>query len=204
MMENNTDRGFRLFTIFAMAPAFALLLPYGMNSEGTICPTIGLVPMAFSACTGVVHVMGKAKSRAGNTVMDLFCACFLISILMPGWIDMAARDFSRNHNGVTMLGTYGTVPMMFNFIIHAWFVLRELRWSGLFTRKTCPHCNCSLSRSDRQAHREYQHVATEETGAGGDSKERSVSVHFVDEEQGGPSVSIDARPSTDDESARLL
>lgn len=118
-MERNTDHTLRLLTIIAWVPAFALLLPHGIITE-TLCPVLGIIPMTFSALTGLVHLVGKAKYRAGNIVMDLFCACFLLSILIPGWVFMAgdssymrySRYWGYNVAPLTMVGTYGMVPMV--------------------------------------------------------------------------------------------
>lgn len=119
-MEHNTDRNLRLLTIVGWIPAVAFLLPHGIITE-MMCPVLGIIPMTFSALAGLAHLAGKAKSRAGNIVLDLFCACFLISILIPGWLFIASQEdlnyyYARWYNvaGMAMLGTYGMVPMIIN------------------------------------------------------------------------------------------
>ncbi|KAK5121808.1 hypothetical protein LTR85_004683 [Meristemomyces frigidus] len=204
-MEPSTARVFRIITILAFAPTVAFVLPHGIGTH-MLCPALGILPMAISACVGLVHVLGKAKFRAVSIAMDIFCACFLIGVLIPSWVFIASGGswWYGVNAGLVMVGTYGTVPMMVNFMIHTWFVLCELHWRGLFPKKTCPHCNGALGRSSGRAQQGYQHVGREETNASGDGKEASSSVRFMDEEQGGPSKSMDGRPSTDDEAARLL
>jgi len=110
--QSAADRGLRLLTILAWIPAFALSLPHGLAS-GYPCPAVGILPMSFSACVGIFNLTKKAKLHGVNIAMDLFCALFLIGVLIASWIMLSWTDFSR-HARTTMLGTYGTVPMMMN------------------------------------------------------------------------------------------
>lgn len=111
--HKSADHSLRLITILAWFPVFALLLPHGIVTRQAL-PVIGIVPMTFSACTGLVHLTGYAKIRAANIIIDLFCVCFLISILIPSWVFMAQEGRYYRSNGSTMLGAYGTSPMMMN------------------------------------------------------------------------------------------
>jgi len=108
----NWNLALRLVTVLGWIPAFALLLPYKISGGSPIVPTLGIVPITFSALVGLVHLAGKAKYRYANIFLDLFCAAFLIGILIPGWILMA--DGWEASAGLTMLGTYGTIPLMVN------------------------------------------------------------------------------------------
>lgn len=103
----------RLITILAWIPAFALGLPHGLTAHSPPCPAIGIIPMSISACLGITHLAKKTKYRSANIAMDLFCACFLISVLIPSWIFLTWRDLSMDGR-LRVLGTYATVPMMLN------------------------------------------------------------------------------------------
>jgi hypothetical protein len=78
------DRSLRLTTVFAWIPSFALLLAFGIVSNAVV-PPLGLIPQTFSSITGIVHLAGRARSRAANFTMDLLCAVMLICFLIPGW-----------------------------------------------------------------------------------------------------------------------
>ena len=85
------DRTLRLLTVLFWLPAFALLLPHGIIS-GAICPVLGIVPVTFSAVSGVLHlldVFSMTTHRTPAILLDVFCAAFLIGILIPGWVFMA-------------------------------------------------------------------------------------------------------------------
>jgi len=111
--QDATDRPLRLLTILAWIPAFALALPHGIETH-LLCPAIGVLPMTFSVCIGIIHLAGKSKSRGINLAMDLFCALFLIAVLIPSWIFLADHIRRLTSVGKTMMGTYATVPMMLN------------------------------------------------------------------------------------------
>lgn len=113
-MENKhseVDRFLRIITIGAWIPAFPFLLAHGIVTN-LICPVLGIIPMTFSAITGIVHLSGGAKYRGANILVDLFCGTFLIGILIPGWCLLSGGW--RWNAGEVMVGTYGTVPMMIN------------------------------------------------------------------------------------------
>jgi len=111
------DRTLRLVTVLGWPFAFALLLPYGITAA-QVCLPLGLLPMSFSACAGLVHLSGKAKSAVGNAITDLFCALFLVAILIPSWVFLQQGKIGNWWGsvdpGLTMLGTYGSVPLMLN------------------------------------------------------------------------------------------
>ena len=117
-MERNGDRALRLASIFAWIPAFALLLPHRINT-GRVLPVLGIAPITFSAVTGIFHVAGRAKSRTAYRLMDLFCASFLISVLIPSFVALAEyNNYGRwCMAGIIMLGSYGTVPLMMSLYV---------------------------------------------------------------------------------------
>lgn len=111
-MERSSDRVLRLITVVGWIPAMAFSIAHGVIAS-TIFPALGTIPMSFSCITGLVHLTGYAKRRSANILMDLFVACFLISILVPTWVKMAdGSHWWYPGPGVVMLGTYGTMPMM--------------------------------------------------------------------------------------------
>ncbi|KAK5130582.1 hypothetical protein LTR08_001901 [Meristemomyces frigidus] len=191
--RSTTDHPFRLLTVLAWIPAFALSLPHGVR--GHLFPALGILPMTFSACTGLVHLANQAKSRGVNIAMDVFCACFLIAILVPSWITLSS---GWEDSGVTVLGTYGTAPMMMNFAFHICFVLHAINWRAIFRQgKTCPHCHGDLTSRRRHG---YLRVDGDETPR----PEDKGHAHADNGEGVGPMASQDPQPSTDDEAARLV
>ena len=105
------DLAARALTIFLWIPALAFLVPYGVDT-GSICPAIGMIPTTLSALIGVVHVTGRARSQPLNIALDLFAACFLLGILIPGWVTLAESSRWYSSVGTIMVGTYGTAAMM--------------------------------------------------------------------------------------------
>lgn len=117
-MDACNARVFRIITILAIVPTLAFAIPYSAI-VGTLFPALCIVPLTISACVGVAHVMGKAKSRAGNVAMDVFCAVCLLSFLIPACVFISGeRGYWRfTTRGVTMLGAYATVPVMVNLYV---------------------------------------------------------------------------------------
>lgn len=91
-------------------------------------------------------------------------------------------------------------------VIHCWFVLREIRIRNPFQQERCPHCYGDLTNKRHQKQsRAMSHVSS-------DSKESYEPVHIVDADEGAPAEGPSynhhdgnqPRPSTDDETARLV
>lgn len=101
----------RIITMLTWIPAFALSLPYGIDT-GTVVPALGIMPMSFSALMGMVHLTGWARSRVGNLLMEIFCSCFLLGVLIAFWVVLSHKMWKRP--SLLMLGSYATVPMMVN------------------------------------------------------------------------------------------
>ncbi|KAK3073669.1 hypothetical protein LTR53_004533 [Teratosphaeriaceae sp. CCFEE 6253] len=235
MKHRTPDHSVRLVTLLLWLPAFVFLLPYGINTNN-LCPALGLVPMSVSVVIAAVHLAGKMPYRPLNILLDLFNACFLLGILIPGWVTLAE---GRTHGwrsyqteaGIEMTGTYGIAPMMVNLlrrspnraqvtdanlsVIHTYLGLRELYYAyrSRNTAATCPHCHSSIAKRGGKgpyaAIGEYDpEEAAEEHSE--DSKESFHSSHGQISLKGDEpteviaSSSKEPRPSTDDETARLV
>ncbi|KAK3654554.1 hypothetical protein LTR56_003200 [Elasticomyces elasticus] len=204
MHKRSPDHNVRLLTLVLWIPAFSFLLPYGIIAH-KICPSLGIAPMTISALIAVMHIYGMAKSRIVNFIFDIFVALFLLGTLIPGWITLADGNSWVNYTntGDTMVGTYGTVPLMVNFIIHTYYGFRELYVAWTTPSKKCPHCN-----------KAYIAVSADDTDDpamverdSNDSKEsfHSSQGHItLNEDHPFQSSSKEPRPSTDDETARLV
>ncbi|KAK3721583.1 hypothetical protein LTR37_003139 [Vermiconidia calcicola] len=152
-----SDRALRLATIFAWVPAVAFLIPYGALT-GNWFPTVALVPMTVSLCYGLIvtfdskhiklnhdniHVRGRAYEI--SWLVDTICALLLFAFLIPGWINLDNERSWWSTGRITVVGTYGTVPLMVNCAIHAFFALRGfggLRkcFHDMFSSPSCVHC----------------------------------------------------------------
>ncbi|KAG9947002.1 hypothetical protein KCU85_g6131, partial [Aureobasidium melanogenum] len=139
------DRILRTTTLISFFPALGLLIPYGIVSN-TVFPALGLVPAFFSAILGLLSLMGNFRWSQLALYMDMFLAISILSILLPFWVLNAGSRQWWNSAGVVMLGTYGTVPLLMNFWIHAFFVVRHLfRMCETFTlTRTCPNCRTNI------------------------------------------------------------
>lgn len=123
---------------------------------------------------------------------------------------------------MVMLGTYGTVGLMLAFALHAYFALRDLRLPRLgrnMMGTTCSHCHASLRQRTAPAGpsaAEYQplHASFEDSSRSSEESFQSATTAILDADagmgEGRASTSSSAvepgmlRPSTDDETARLL
>ncbi|KAK0259244.1 hypothetical protein LTR91_006103 [Friedmanniomyces endolithicus] len=193
MKHHTPSHPLRLLTLLLWIPAFAFLLPYGILTE-ELCPTLAIAPMTFSAALATLHLAGKAKSRPANILADLFVALFLLGALIPGWVSMASV-----HGGG----------------VHAYCFFRELYYACRAPTKTCPHCHGSLGRTPKRSvyasvPGDNDDVAVPEMAEEGDSNESKESFHssqgriVLADEEPRPSSSKSPRPSTDDETARLV
>ncbi|KAK0939515.1 hypothetical protein LTR29_008884 [Friedmanniomyces endolithicus] len=218
MKHHTPSHPLRLLTLLLWIPAFAFLLPYGILTE-EICPTLAIAPMTFSAALATLHLAGKAKSRPANILADLFLGLFLLGALIPGWVSMASvhgrYGWRGWQMGTTMVGTYGTVPVMVSFGVHAYCFFRELYYACRAPTKTCPHCHGTLGRTPKRSvyasvPGDNDDVAVPEMAEEGDSNDSKESFHssqgriVLADEEPRPSSSKSPRPSTDDETARLV
>lgn len=99
------------------------------------------------------------------------------------------------------------VANVYQSAIHSYFVLREITFGWLgFGEKTCPNCHCNISHN-RRAPRGYRQAPGEYEDAqdSDDSKETFHPAQMTkDQQQPKASSSKEPRPSTDDETARLV
>ncbi|KAK3721293.1 hypothetical protein LTR37_003168 [Vermiconidia calcicola] len=195
------DRCLRYITMLTWPLGFALLLPQGILSR-LPCPAIGIVPLTLSALFGLINAKYRPKNKGLNVSIDFFIGLFLLGTTIPGLVMILARYRPyRGGQGQTMLGAFGCAV----FCIHAFFVFREI---GIFriignmfsfnSCSTCPHCRRDLRLLwDMTPNGSSTHSS--------DSKEEYVSAPAeYDEQDGRPSMSVEPRPSTDDETARLV
>ncbi len=98
--------------------------------------------------------------------------------------------------------------------IHAYYFFRELYYACRAPTKTCPHCHGSLGRTQKRSVYASvpgeDDVAVPEMAEEGDSNDSKESFHSsqgriaLADEEPRPSSSKSPRPSTDDETARLV
>ncbi|KAK4617951.1 uncharacterized protein CLAFUR5_11538 [Fulvia fulva] len=150
---SDSDRMLRNVTIWMWLPAFPFLLAHGIMTN-QLRPVLGIIPVTFSAISGLVHVSGRAS------------------------------------------------------LLHAFFVFREtfrINW------RYCPHCHMDLNINV------YTHEDKAMFQDSSNGKESYGPVTFVDQEHDNSSASSSKmtivasasqykqpRPSTDDETARLV
>nr|POE71841.1 hypothetical protein CFP56_11717 [Quercus suber] len=213
-MENSAalskgDRTLRQILMVTWIPAFAFLLAHGIIS-GKVVPVLSIIPMTFSVVTSAIYLLSH-KTHSSNLAAfaDTFIVAFLVGTLAPGWVMLS--DW-RSDPSTIIVGTYGTAPCLVNLVIHAYYVLCWLSSavvSMATTKNSCPHCDGALSFSRFRFHRAattpaYEHVSGDE--ASQHSSEESFKVAIADQETAAEmeSVSHEPRPSTDDETARLV
>ncbi|EME40448.1 hypothetical protein DOTSEDRAFT_46827 [Dothistroma septosporum NZE10] len=109
--DRDRDRLLRQITIYTLLPSVPFLLAHGIMTH-ILCPVLGIIPMTISAVSGIWHVWGGTPSRAVSGFVDVFVAGFLLGILFPGWIFMVGNGAAVE----VILGTYGTVGMIGNFL----------------------------------------------------------------------------------------
>ncbi|KAH0261489.1 hypothetical protein KCU91_g13979, partial [Aureobasidium melanogenum] len=146
------DRMLRTTTLIAFFPALGLLIPYGIVSTTTI-PALGLIPAFFSATFGLLSLQVNFRWSQLVLYIDTSLAIFIFSILLPFWVLSAGRRRWED-GGVVMLGTYGTVPLLIDFCIHAFFALRHLFRTWIIPSIT--RVPAEKSRHSRESEALYQ------------------------------------------------
>jgi hypothetical protein len=71
--KNEEYRQLRAVTVLAFIPGFSLLLPAGIRSSHAL-PAMGIAPLAFSACQGVLILTGRLQLASKKALIDLFLA----------------------------------------------------------------------------------------------------------------------------------
>ncbi|KAI5363031.1 hypothetical protein Slin14017_G067120 [Septoria linicola] len=198
---SDSDRILRIITIILFLPSLPFLLVHGIRTAH-IFPVLGLVPLFLSSCMGALHLSGKARLRGFNILLDLFIAVFMMAMLIPGWIYLAHNGWYSD-SGIVMCGTYGTTGVMAGFCLHSYFVLKEINWRFTpFSGTVCPHCDRQIhvrdgkKQSMAESKDEYQPLTMTDNTAGPSFHDGRASGEYKDESRG--------RPSTDDETARLV
>lgn len=121
-----SDKGLRWITLANVFIGIIMLIPAGALSQ-ELYPALGLAflgPSAFLALY-ILYVQRKyprVTLPPGFVVcLDFVFALGLLGSLIAGWVLLAqggSRWWRNSSTGVTMLGTYGTVPMMISLCVH--------------------------------------------------------------------------------------
>ncbi|KAH8890903.1 hypothetical protein GQ53DRAFT_162765 [Thozetella sp. PMI_491] len=146
-------RVLRIVTSATFLPAFPLCLAHGVVSHSPV-PAVGLVPLAFSAGTGIFLL---ARGRAGGTAtagepaaveegqaegqegedssptrsaphpLIVFAADVVLAVaLMVVLVFTWIRTGHGQPAQLAMLASYATIPLLINFLIHLYLAVREL------------------------------------------------------------------------------
>ncbi|KAI7542522.1 hypothetical protein KC331_g7928 [Hortaea werneckii] len=178
---------------------FALLLAHGAT-QAVLLPALGIIPMTLSSLTGLIHLRGILDGfRLTTLLLDFFCAAFLFALLMPSWLVIARRYGHWYGAGTIMLAAYGTVPLMVQ--------LRRARFGEYQDLPTGGDDETSIPGSGKQPQQQQQQQQQETGRVFLEDKEQ----HSKDDQRKRPSTSSYSsagegipRPSTDDETARLV
>ncbi|KAF2841714.1 hypothetical protein M501DRAFT_1000993 [Patellaria atrata CBS 101060] len=176
------DLALRKLNIYTFIPAFALNFAH-VGVAHKAFPAIGLVPQLFSTLlsfiilhhhtvmarhashSGVGGKVSKPKSAllAGSIfAADLIIGLSILTCLFFAWFVGLKRGYywSEDHN--LILGTYATMPLLVNFIVHTIFTLRTLAtflplrlFSFSNFTGTCPHCSRSLDSPTLEPRSKY-------------------------------------------------
>lgn len=156
--------------------------------------------MTISALYAILCILRLAKSGAVNLLVDSLLALGLIACITAALMRILHRWHWRHYSAEpAVVGTFAVIPLMLNACIHIYFVLSEIPWkkigsSFLGTESaTCPHCQQSMR---------VRWMHDEGKSMGG--KKGYTAVSTVDGNQEGRPSSSYGRPSTDDETARLV
>ncbi|KXT10355.1 hypothetical protein AC579_9160 [Pseudocercospora musae] len=108
---------------------FSVLGEYNNNNWLTVISSSSMSPR-LPTMTTAGFSPEEANGRPVLRARDRVSRIINISILIPGWVFVAEENCWRWWCGgsgiVTMVGSHGTVPMMISFVIHTWFVLKEM------------------------------------------------------------------------------
>ncbi|GJN69683.1 hypothetical protein PLIIFM63780_000120 [Purpureocillium lilacinum] len=126
----------RYLSIATLPVGVALLLAHGVTA-GRAVPALGLIPMAGSAVVAIVSlrrqktlaVWSPVHRIAAQTILlaDFILALSYLAVLIPSWITLSRRHWrDPTNNSLVILGTYGTVVLLFNWIIHTFFTFAFL------------------------------------------------------------------------------
>ena len=222
-LQRASDRSLRWVLVWTYIPSFVVLLVYGVASKDAL-PALGIIPLTFSTTVAIVHISTRPRKEleALAVFIDLVSALGLFGVLVASWIDMQRNYWIDKETA--MAASYGMAGMLVNFVIHLWFVLRRLimpvlsyAWSmcGWFETAKCANCQAALSHGSypgqSSAYRPMRSRRDDDEESH-DSKEsfrdtptaRNVLDMEDTSNEPRPSSSKAPRPSTDDETARLV
>ncbi|KAL1632840.1 hypothetical protein SLS56_003330 [Neofusicoccum ribis] len=113
----------RRITMANFVPAFPLLLAHGLAANEAL-PAVGLVPLAGSVLLGgfvlyrdrVAAIGSPIRSLSPSNVFfaDVLLSLVYIGLLIGSWVTLGEESWGRR--SLIILGTYGTVFMMVNFV----------------------------------------------------------------------------------------
>jgi len=169
----NTARLLRTISVCTFIPALAFNIAHGVVYQCAL-PALGLIPHAFSVALAV-HELGwwewfrKPEYRIILqddpeetkpsplriliiTLLDTVFGLSLTGCIVGAYIIIVSRSgwYYGGNVGLSILGTYATLPYIMNALIHGFFLLKSA-WEAskqCVTVKqlaTCPHCHGSLS-----------------------------------------------------------
>ncbi|KAF6811626.1 hypothetical protein CSOJ01_05610 [Colletotrichum sojae] len=135
----------RKITIVFFPFAFTLLLIHGIITNCSF-PALDILPLAGSALLSILILRRDLLAALGSPIQalsesnifaaDIVLLVFDFIFLIISWATIR-EPWDR---GQIVLGTYGTVPLMVDFGIHAYLSVSQL--GHMFVRRSCdcPHC----------------------------------------------------------------
>ncbi|SMR58494.1 unnamed protein product [Zymoseptoria tritici ST99CH_1A5] len=210
--SNSTSHpSLRLLTALSLPFSFAFILPFAILDNALIL--IGLIPLSISALLSIVHHRRDARSASirfdkkshwsclgvTSTLVEMLLPVVYLVCLVPIWMKLGGSWRST----MVLVGTYGTVGMVANMLIHTYITLRAIPWARFGLGTTCPECRAKSQTQQRAA------PMAERSGGmyqkpGAATKTRAVDARDGEEEDS-PGVEYDdARSDVDDETARLV
>nr|OQO27999.1 hypothetical protein B0A51_05357 [Rachicladosporium sp. CCFEE 5018] len=147
-------RALRLSPLLMWPFGFSLGLAHGLKT-GQALPALTIVPCSFSVLYALVMVRERRTSisRGKLALVDLALCLMHVGFLVPAIVFLCQTAWYYNAED-TMLGSYATVPTMFDLGIHAYLTLVSLPHIDTFLRsllqsprphpETCPNCHTSL------------------------------------------------------------
>ncbi|KAF1850199.1 uncharacterized protein K460DRAFT_300978 [Cucurbitaria berberidis CBS 394.84] len=148
IFKKSTFHALRAISLVAFPPAFIILLIQGIIS-GDVNPAIGILPLFFSSAFSALLLANEKKcgcqasGLTGTPIHLVFDVCLGVGLLVCLILDWVFMDDSHGESGMVMLGTYGTNFLICNFLIHLYFVARQLSDAltpGSSYPMSCPQC----------------------------------------------------------------
>ncbi|KAF2192141.1 hypothetical protein K469DRAFT_716635 [Zopfia rhizophila CBS 207.26] len=144
-MTNPThERVLRKITIWAMLPAFPMLLSAGIKADA-VAAACGIIPLFCSFVMGFVYLRWTPKADTKRSWIWGFCD-IIISVmylcdLLPIWIIEPLRLW-RGGGDFMMLETYGSSFLILNMAVHFYLFLANLNINihGWSMSRECPRC----------------------------------------------------------------